>query len=104
MEGTTARRAAVKGSSCIGAIGIREIALRVISRSAIGTIAATDSRGDHNPIAPAQISDVVSNLLNDTDAFVSKYRSGFHSSQGTANEMEVGAADCAGCEPDDGIR
>src|SRR5205085_7724958 len=72
-------------------------------RPAVGAVAAADGRGNHHPVADAEIAHRLPDLLDDTHAFVAEDGSRLHSRHGAADHVEVGAADRARRETDDGV-
>jgi hypothetical protein len=83
---------------------VRVVALRVISRAAVRAVAAGNRRRDDDTIADAKVAHALADLLHDTDGLVAEDPSRFDAGHRTANEVEVGSADCARRDADDGVR
>src|SRR5207248_6729648 len=77
-------------------VGVGLVALRLVTGAAVGTRAAGDRRGDHDPITGLDVPYVRPHVLHDPDAFVAQDRARDHAGNRPADEVQVGAADRAG--------
>ncbi len=89
-----------RGARCVR---VRAIALGVVARAAVRAGAAGDRRADHDAIARVEVAHAFAELLDDAHAFVTEDAAGLHAGHRAADEVQVGAADGARRQADDGV-
>ena len=89
-----------RGARCVR---VRAIALGVVARAAVRAGAAGDRRADHDAIARVEVAHAFAELLDDPHAFVTEDAAGLDAGHRAADEVQVGAADGARRQPDDGV-
>jgi hypothetical protein len=84
-------------------VWIGVIALRVISRAAVGASSARNGRGDDGAISGLYIAYSFADLFNDADAFMTEDSAFLHTGHGATHEMQIGVADSAGVQTHNGV-
>src|SRR5262249_47266454 len=87
----------------LDAVRVGVVALRVVAVAAVGTVAASDRRGDDHAVARLQVAHVAADLLDDADTLVPQDGARLHPGHGATDHVQVGPADGAGRQPDDGV-
>jgi hypothetical protein len=87
-----------------GAGRVDVVALGEVPAAAVvAGAAAQQHRGQHYPVAVAEVADVGADLLDHADGFVAEDLARLHARHGAPDEVQVGAADRGGGDPNDGI-
>jgi hypothetical protein len=76
VEPSALLAAAVIRRSRMRPLRMRDVALRLVARAAVGAIAATDRRRHHHPVSRPEIPDVPPDLLDHAHRFVPENRPG----------------------------
>jgi hypothetical protein len=103
VEAARSLRAAKESGARAFPAGVGIVALRIIAGAAIGAATAGDRRGDHHPVAHLEVAHHVAYSFDDADTLMAEDPAFLHAAEGAADEVQVGAADCRGGQPDDRV-
>ena len=96
-------RAAEERRPGLRAVRVGAVALGVVTRAAVRAGAAADRRADHHALARLEVAHLRAERLDDADALVAEDRPRLHARHRAADEVQVGAADRARRQADDGV-
>jgi hypothetical protein len=87
----------------VGPVRVGHVALRRVALAAVPAGPARDGAVDQDAVAGAEPAHRVADLLDDADGLVAEDRACLHRRHRAAHEVEVGAADRAAGDADDGV-
>ena len=103
VEAACRLRTAKKHRARIGPVRVGDDALRVIAGATVIATATANSGWNNHSVPLAQVADGFTNLFHDSYRFMSQNPSFLDAGKGSANEVQICSADCAGGDADNRI-